>query len=241
MFRFRLNLPPWAERKPPYRLLHRRDVELRDLGDVAGALYDADAEAGGAGLQAVVGLHHRGVSDALAGLYLLHMHVRRDEEVTVACGLDDGGDDIVERLLARVAHLEDDLAELSALDPSVLVVVDEACVLDDERRQIAHALGQVLDARLHRLRRRGLLRGVVAGIVGGREVVDAVVSTVVGVEATAIGVVAGHGGLHGTLLLCLPLLHLRAVLPRLGDGVLTLLLTVLLRCRTDSGDRKSVV
>ena len=213
----------------PTGLSHRGDVELADLAYFLVALHHADAEMGFAVFQTVVGLHEGCVPDAFARLYRLHVHVWRDGDVAVARCLHHRRHHVVERVVAAVVDLEDDLAYPAALYLAVLVVVHEARVLYLYVGSVFQVAGEVLHARLHRHGHVWLLGAVAAAVVGALEVVDAVVASVVGVE-TAVGVVGAACAVGvGALAPCLPLSPSGA---HVGDVGVALCLLFLVGCLT---------
>ena len=120
------------------------------------------------------------------------MNGRTDVDVRIACRLQHRGLNIIDRLLAAVHHLEDDLSDLIAREHTVLVVIHKAGIQDLDVRRIAVTSGQLLHTRLRRSLCLGLGGTVIACIVAALEVVEAVVAGVRRIKSAAVTLV-GQG------------------------------------------------
>lgn len=93
---------------------------------------------------------------------------------------------ISNRLFTYIINFKDDLAKLTTLYRSILIVVDEPSIADLQRRCIGEALSDLLYARMLRHTGLWLLGTVVTGVITRLEIIDTVIMTVAAIEATTI-------------------------------------------------------
>jgi len=120
------------------------------------------------------------------GIYTFYMHVGRDINVLIARRLYNGWYHVYYGLSTHIVHFKDNLAKLAALNDSILVVIDETCIANIQRRSIGETLGELLYTGLFWHVGLWLLGTIGSGIVTRLEVINAIISTVGSIKSTTI-------------------------------------------------------
>ena len=86
-------------------------------------LLHKDSEIGLALTEFFAGKHHGGVADALARHDALYLHAWRNGDALVGITLFNHRENIVNRMIGHIEHLEHHLAEFTGVDVAILVLI----------------------------------------------------------------------------------------------------------------------
>ena len=109
------------------------------------------------------------------------MDTRRNEDMFVAGCFNHGWNNIVNRLMTSVEYLEYHLAGFIAIQTVIFVIINKAGIHNLQSRRIGES-GTKLLYGSGRQRSSRLLGTVIAGIVLALEIIETVISTIVGIK-----------------------------------------------------------